>query len=446
MRQYHSIWVVRVILLITAAVLFISGCGVYFSGTDSAPSLDTWDKCLGGTSWEDPRSIQTTTDGGYIVAGGASSNDGDVTDNHGNTDYWVVKLDNAGIIEWQKCLGGTSIDIATSVQQTADGGYIVAGISYSTDGDVTGNHGDFDYWVVKLDDDGNIEWQKCLGGTGDDRAYSIQQTADGGYVVVGEVFSNDGDVTGNHGERDYWVVKLDDEGTIEWQKCYGGSAYDSPNSIQQTADGGYIVAGQTQSNDDDVTGNHGANDYWVVKVDDEGNIEWQKCYGGSGLDYARSVQQTADGGYIVAGGTYSNDDDVSGNHGANDYWVVKVDDDGNIEWQKCLGGTSNDYAWSIQQTADGGYIATGESSSNDDDVTGNHGSNDCWVVKIDDEGNIEWQKSLGGSESDRGRSIRQSIDGGYIVVSETESNDGDVSGNHGNTDYWVVKLDSNGGL
>jgi len=293
-----------------------------------------------------------------------------------------VKLDETGNIQWQKYLGGSDGDGAFSIQQTSDGGYIVAGVAYSNDGDVSGNHGDSDYWIVKLDETGNIQWQKCLGGSREDVAKSIQQTSDGGYIVAGITPSNDGDVSGNHGSADYWIVKLDETGKIQWQKCLGGSDGDGAFSIQQTSDGGYIVAGVAYSNDGDVSGNHGDSDYWIVKLDETGKIQWQKCLGGSSYDEAYSIQQTSDGGYIVAGYTYSNDGDVSGNHGDFDYWIVKLDETGNIQWQKCFGGSSYDYAQSIQQTSDGGYIVAGWTESNDGDVSGNHGNSDYWIVKL----------------------------------------------------------------
>jgi hypothetical protein len=409
-----------------------------------APLIE-WQKTLGGSGVDAAYSIQQTADGGYIVAGYSESNDGDVTGNHGGYDYWVVKLDSSGNIQWQKSLGGSDDDFANSIQQTADGGYIVAGRSSSNDGDVTGNHGGNDYWVVKLDDSGNIQWQKSLGGSDDDFANSIQQTADGGYIVAGESNSNNGDVTGNHGFFDCWVVKLDGNGNIQWQKSLGGSDDDSALSIQQTTDGGYIVAGNSMSTDGDVTDNHGFWDYWVVKLDDSGNIQWQKNLGGTDSDVAYSIQQTADGGYIVAGQSDSNDGDVTGNHGILDYWVVKLDGSGNIQWQKSLGGSVFDYAYSIQQTTDGGYIVAGRSSSNDGDITGNHGGDDYWVVKLDGSGNIQWQKSLGGSGVDRAYTIQQTVDGGYIVAGSSNSSDGDVTGNHGGADYWIVKLASTSG-
>ncbi|MCK9447722.1 MAG: T9SS type A sorting domain-containing protein [Bacteroidales bacterium] len=411
-----------------------------------APEIE-WQKCLGGSGEDYATYIQQTSDGGYIVAGYSSSNDGDVSGNHGESDYWIVKLDDSGSVQWQKSLGGTGEDVATSIQQTSDGGYIVAGYSYSNDGDVSGNHGFNDYWVVKLNYSGNIQWQKSLGGSHRDYAFSIQQTTDGGYIVAGYSYSNNGDVNGNHGSFDYWIVKLDDIGNIQWQKCLGGSDFDFAYSIQQTTDEGYIVAGYSWSNDGDVSGNRGNADYWIVKLDNIGNIQWQKSLGGNSIEYANFIQQTSDGGYIVAGLSDSNDGDVSGNHGGySDYWIVKLDKIGNIQWQKSLGGGDWDYATSIQQTTDGGYIVVGESTSNDGDVSGNNGDYDYWIVKLDDIGNIEWQKSLGGSNFDLARSIQQTTDGGYIVAGYSYSNDGDVSGNHGNSDYWIVKLTGTVGL
>ena len=236
------------------------------------PSIQ-WQKCLGGTLEDAAHTIQQTTDGGYIVAGSTYSNDGDVTDNHGEMDVWVVKLDNAGNLQWQKCLGGSGFDTPRSIQQTSDSGYIVAGLSESNDGDVAGNHGDFDSWIVKLDNAGNLQWQKCLGGTSFDEVRSIQQSSDGGYILTGRTASTDGDVTGNQGNSDFWVVKLDYTGNLQWQKCFGGTDYEDALSIQRTLDGGYIVAGLSKSDDGDVTGFHGVYDSWIVKLNSGIGVE-----------------------------------------------------------------------------------------------------------------------------------------------------------------------------
>lgn len=425
-----------------------------------APAIE-WKKTLGGTENDVTYSIQQTADGGYVLAGGSQSNDGDVTGHHGSNatfDCWVVKLDGSGNLQWQRSLGGTRDDYANSIQQTADGGYIVAGYSHSNDGDVTGHHGAAtapDYWVVKLDDSGNIEWQRSLGGTGTDKANSVQQTTDGGYIVAGTSDSNNGDVTGWHegfvfgiAASDYWVVKLNNTGDIEWQKSLGGSGGDAAYSIQQTTDGGYIVAGYSGSVDGDVTGNHGGGDYWIVKLNSNGNVQWQKALGGTAGDFARSARQTTDGGYIIAGYSGSSDGDAISDRTGVNYWVVKTDDNGNLQWQNAFGGrTFTDTPYSVQQTSDGGYIVAGYTyNNNEGDVGTTHGAPDYWVVKTDGSGNLQWQKPLGGSGNNYGYAAQQTTDGGYIVAGYTTSNDGDVSGNHGKSDLWIVKLAATAGL
>lgn len=416
-----------------------------YSCLGQAPSIE-WQKSLGGSNSDYSYSIQQTTDGGYIATGWSLSNDGDVTGNNGSNDYWVVKLDNNGSVQWQKSLGGSDEDYSWSVVETIDGGFAIAGWSKSNDGDVTGNSGFQDYWIVKLDSAGNLEWEKSLGGSDEEYAFSIQQTMDNGYIIAGWSKSIDGDITGNNGFTDYWVVKLDSVGIILWQKALGGSGDDRAWSIQQTTDSGYIIAGSSTSSDGDVTGNNGGFDYWIVKIDSIGNIEWEKTMGGSDEDEAWSIQQTMDGGYVVAGWTASNDGDVTGSNGYRDSWIVKLNNLGNIDWQKALGGSSDDRAYSIIQTNDGGYIVAGGSASIDGDVTDNNGEFDYWIVKLNNVGSLEWQKSMGGSNQDIANSIEQTPDGGFIVAGGINSGNGDISGYNGSGDFWIVKLGADASL
>ncbi|MBW2938820.1 T9SS type A sorting domain-containing protein [Aureisphaera sp. CAU 1614] len=407
-----------------------------------------WQNTMGGTDDDGSSSIYQTLDNGFILTGVTNSNNWDVTGNHGGADVWIVKLSNDGNIEWQKCLGGSGGELGWSIiQSTNEGneGYIVAGQTNSNDGDVSGNHGGSDAWIVKLSLTGEIEWQKCLGGSGEDKAYSIYETLDGGFIMGGITESNDGDVSGNHGHYDVWVVKLSNLGEIEWQKCLGGSEWEDGYSILQSIDGGYIIAGDTISNDGDVSGNHGYVDVWVVKLTNLGEIEWQKTYGGSGSDVARCIKQTLDGGYILSGDTWSGDGDVSGYHGLRDVWVLKISELGEIEWESAFGGWFGyEYAYSIVQTLDGGYIFTGVTDSNEGDVTGNHSDeDDVWVVKLTSEGSLDWQKCLGGTEWETGREILEIEKDYYVITGFTHSNDGDVSGNHSyDNDVWVVALNS----
>src|SRR5579883_2263275 len=410
-----------------------------------APPIQ-WEKSYGGDGYDVAFCVQKTNDGNYVIAGESNSTNGDVSGNHRDEDDWLIKVDGTDNLLWEQSMGGSYDDNAYNVQQTNDDGFIVAGVSSSNDQEVSGNHGGKDYWIVKLDRAGNIQWENSYSISGDDEAFSAQQTTDNGFIVAGITASNnDGDVTGYHGNitgvGDYWIVKLNASGTIQWQKTLGGGGTDEAHCVQQTTDGGYIVAGTSSSTDGDVTGNKGGSDCWIVKLDGNGSIQWQKSLGGSANDGANSIEQTNDGGYIVAGYTASDDKDVSGNHGGNDYWIVKLDGNGNIKWEKCYGGSGDDEANSVQQTFDGGYIVAGWTGSlNDGNVTGFHGVTDYWILKLDASGNLQWQEALGGSGEDRAQSVQQTNDTGYIVAGFSSSNDDEVTGNHGGYDYWIVKL------
>ena len=424
------------------------------------PTYIKWQHNYGGSADDYCYSIVQLSDGGYIAAGDSfSSNSGDFTGtNNGNDDFWIIRMNSLGQILWQKNYGGSSNDSANSIIQTSDGGYIVAGDTFSSaSGDVTGtNNGESDFWVVKLDSSGTIQWQKNYGGSGREFANDIQQTSDGGYIVAGGTLSSaSGDVTGtNNGGRDYWVVKLNNSGTIQWQKNYGGSGNEYLKSVRQTSDGGYIVGGYTDSSaSGDVTGtNNGGLDIWVVKLNSSGTIQWQKNYGGSDNDNSYSVIQTSDGGYISAGRTNSSaSGDVTGtNKGIADFWVVKMNGSGTLEWQKNYGGSDWDGADSILQTTDGGYFIAGYTdSSTSGDVTGaNNGNGDMWIVKIDNTGTLLWQHNYGGSDYDEAYAAVQTNDMGFVMCGETDSSaSGDVTGtNKGLGDYWIVKVDPNGVL
>ncbi|MDR2353872.1 MAG: hypothetical protein LBF22_12115 [Deltaproteobacteria bacterium] len=270
MKKSSQIKIFKILISVSASI-FLLAFFTHLGYAEISPPNIEWQKSFGGSGSDEVRSIQITPDGGYIIAGLSLSNDSDVTGNHGKNDSWIVKLDFQGTIQWQKSLGGSDDDETRSIQITSDGGYIIAGESSSNDGDLTGNHGHYDAWIVKLDSQGTIQWQKSLGGSYEDAASSIQITSDGGYIIAGTSTSKDGDVTVNHGEFDAWIVKLDSQGTIQWQKSLGGSEWDVSSSIQITSDGGYIIAGYSRSNDGDVTVNHGERDFWIVKLQGQVN-------------------------------------------------------------------------------------------------------------------------------------------------------------------------------
>jgi hypothetical protein len=374
--------------------------------TDAAGNIQ-WQNTIGGSNQDQLHSIQQTADGGYILGGYSMSNiSGDKTENNIDTtlstytnDYWIVKIDTSGNIQWQNTIGGNDNDWLYSIQQTTDGGYILGGSSRSNiSGDKTENSIGFDdYWIVKTDAAGSIQWQNTIGGSGNDHLLSIQQTADGGYILGG--YSNSGiagDKTeGCFGQDDYWIIKTDATGNIQWQNTIGGSYSDVLNSIQQTADGGYILGGYSQSNisGDKTENSNGGFDYWIVKTDASGNIQWQNTIGGNGnFDFLYSAQQTADGGYILGGRSNSNisGDKTENNNAGHDYWVVKTDASGNIQWQNTIGGNGDDYLYSVRQTADGGYILGGYSMSSisGDKTENNTGIDDYWILKLNGNYNL----------------------------------------------------------
>lgn len=392
-----------------------------------------WQKALGGSDHDFVYDVENTNDGGYIVAGDSRSFDGDATYCRGYYDIWIVKFNAGGAIQWQKSLGGDGFDNTASIKSTADGGYIILGSSSSRDGDVTGIHHAAgspyysDIWVVKIDSIGTIEWQKTLGGTLDEYGYGIDMTSDGGYIVVGETASSDGDISNAYGNYDVWVVKLSAIGDLQWEKTFGGQDTEHAYSIATTPDGGYIF-----------TGENSLNNVWVVKLYNNGLMEWQKTFGGSNWDLGSCIKPTPDGGYILTAYTQSNNNDVTGNHldslnnPSMDIWVLKLNSVGEVEWKKTFGGTSFDVPSEIQVISSNSYLLVGSTLSADGDITNNiyDGQDDIWVIKLDGAGNIIGQKVLGGTNIDHGIAIKATPDGGCIVVGSTISNDGDINGYH----------------
>jgi len=368
-------------------------------------TVNNGQKTFGGNEYDAAYSIQQTGDGGYIAAGYTTSFGA------GDDDIYVLKLDSTGSFKWQKTFGGSSDDLAYSIQQTEDGGYIVAGWTESF------GAGGYNAYVLKLLPNGDLDWEKTFGGTGEDKAHSIQQTTDGGYIVAGWTYSS------GAGNGDVYVLKLDSAGTLQWEKTFGGSNEDGAYSIQQTTDRGYIVAGWIYSSGADNR------DAYVIKLNSTGTLQWQKTFGGSSEDAAYSIQQTSDDGYIVAGWTKSS------GAGRSDAYVIKLNSDGIFQWQKTFGGSSEDAAYSIQQTSDDGYIVAGETNSF------GTGGYDTYVLKLRPNGDLEWERTFGGYNNDYAYSIQQTTDGGYVVAGWTysfaSSNDHDV---------YILKLDSNGDL
>jgi len=366
-----------------------------------------WAKTYGGEAEDVAYSIQQTSDSGYIIAGNSNSFCYTL-----NSDFWLLKLDSNGNVQWQKkygkCENYGQDEVATSVKENPDGGYIIAGYTYSS------GQGDQDIWILKIDAEGNVQWQKTYGGTNSDSPSSIKLTADGGYIVLGSTTSF------GAGNGDFWVLKLDDKGDVIWQKTYGDSSDEIATSIVVTSEGQYVIAGYAF-----MEGKKG--ELRILRLASDGTVIWEKGYGEWECDRAHAIQ-TADGGFAVAGYT------ASYGAGLRDFLVLKIDDFGDIQWQKAYGGTDQEQVNAIQQTSDKGFLVAGSTRSY------GAGNNDFWVLKLDKNGNPLWKKAYGGPQDDYAEDIQLTSDGSFVVAGST------YSFGFKSAEFWVIKADPYGNV
>lgn len=396
-----------------------------------------WQKSYGGASGEIAFSAIETPDGGFAIVGFTYSNNGDVSGNHGDDDVWVVKVDNEGSLLWQKTLGGSGQDIGTSILNTPDNGLIILASTLSNDGDITNNHGSQDIWIIKLDSVGNIDWQKTYGGSSSEYGGNFIDVTDG-IVIVGTTMSNDGDVSGHSGfSTDIWLFKIDYLGNLIWQKCVYSPKAHRGNNLRKTSDGGFYISSDSYDFDpicfDDV-------DARIVKVDSIGNFDFDYCRGGIGGDVTFNIIPN-----ITNGITYSN---VIGNGGGNitnfygwqDVWLVNQDSLGNIVWQKTFGGSARDVSINLLKTNDNKFLFAGTTESINGDITNYIGAGDAWLVKVDEFGSLVYSLCFGGTKYDEAWNSITTSDGKLLFVGSSSSDNIDVSQNKGLWDFWIVKL------
>jgi hypothetical protein len=352
-----------------------------------AVPLDTWSRTFGGNNEDWGEAVQPTSDGGYIVVGWTRPSDA------GDFDLWLIKTDAHGNKVWDRTFGGAGTDQGYSVQQTSDGGYVVTGKTCF-------GAGALDVWLIKTDATGAKVWDRTFGGVEGEYGNSVQQTSDGGYIIAAETDSY------GAGANDAWLIKTDADGNKVWDRTFGSAGYQFGRSARQTSDGGYILLGGIIPDTSALEWN-----IWLIKTDADGNEVWDRTFGGADNDYGNSVQQTSDGGYIVAGHT-----PVAGT-ASPDVWLIKTDANGDKTWDKTFDGTNMDYGNSVQQTSDGGYVITGETMTRSDIPV----DWDVWLIKTDANGDKVWDKTFGGENWDFGRSVQQTPDGGYVITGKTQS-------------------------
>lgn len=426
--------------LITLAFLLVT------LGMKAQVPPQQWSRHYGGADVDIPYSIKFTTDGGTIVAGYTDSRGGDVSPQPSREywDLWVLKLDQCGNIQWERSFGGTGYESARDILQTSDGGYVVLGETNSTDGGVINGYGGTkDIWLLKLSAAGNMEWQKRYGGTGLDIGNHIAASTDGGFLIAASSSSNDGDIRGNHSTGTYTdgvLIKINAGGVLQWSRCYGGSKNEELFDIE-VINGTTFIAGFTNSVDGDIPPNQKNYDVWLLAIDAVGNKIMSKIYGGSQNDVAYCMSKGANGSLTLAGYTTSTDGDVSGAKGSQDYWIINVDQRGRLNWQKVLGGTDAEYAKTIITDRDSSYIIGGVTYSDDGDVTGALGEGDFWTIKLSPAGDVLWKRNWGGSDNDHLRfMIRNPVRNEYYLAGDSESGDGDFNNAQGDADFAVIKL------
>ncbi|KPL05823.1 hypothetical protein AMJ71_10785, partial [candidate division TA06 bacterium SM1_40] len=361
-----------------------------------------FERTYGGSAWDVGSSVGRTDDGGYIVAGETYSF------GSGGADVYLIKTDGLGDTLWTRTYGGSQDDISYSVEQTGDGGYIIAGYTDSF------GAGEEDVYLVKTDGAGDTVWTRAFGGPEPDFGNSVEATDDGGCIVIG-ITSSFG-----AGSYDFYLIKTDGAGDTLWTQTFGGSEYDYGSSVKQTSDGGYVVAGHVNSF------GVGSEDIYLIKLDAAGDTLWTRTYGGSGPDGGRSVEQTDDGGYIIAGDTRSF------GAGVWDVYLIKTDAVGDTSWTRAFGGLDDEQAYSVDQTEDGGYILAGYTKSF------GAGQEDVYLIRTDAAGDTLWTRTFGGSDIDYSYSVQATDDGGYIIAGRTRSFGA------GNADVYLIKTDANG--
>jgi hypothetical protein len=409
--------------------------GAFSLSPQNAPVRKVWDKAFGGDKSDGLKAMLPTADGGFLL-GGSSKSDrgGDKSDScKGAADYWIVKIDEKGNKLWDKTLGGEGYDDLSTLRSTPDGGFLLGGSSSSNVGGDKSDSckGGPDYWIVKIDAQGNKLWDKTFGNNQYDVLCIILPVSNGGFLLGGSCWID-------KGAYDYWIIKIDAQGNKLWDKTYGGSKVsESLSTIVATTDGGFLLGG-----------NRGMwwADYWIIKIDAQGNQIWDKSYGGIDDDALATIHQTTDGGYLLAGCSFNDkcDDKSEDNKGVCDYWIIRIDAQGNKLWDKTFGNNDRDVPDNIFPMDDGGFLISGGScSTNGEDKTeDSRGYFDYWLLRIDADGNKLWDKTYGGDAWEVIFSVLSTSNNSFLLGGTSYSTkSGDKSeACRGEGDFWIIKI------
>ena len=434
-----------------ATILSGSFIALHLAAQTVSPPAIQWQRSFGGTNSEFAYCIRQTSDGGFIAGGiaGGGTGGNKTSPGLGREDYWVVRLNRHGDKLWDRAFGGDQGEVLFDLQQTADGGFILVGWSLSSN---TGNKtspglGRLDGWVVRLDAEGNPLWDKSYGSTNVEELHSVQLTTNGGFVLAG--------MAAYPNPPDYWVLWIDGDGNVIRERTFGGSNTENYPTVRLATTGSYVIAGSSTSpaSGSKTSSPFGSGDMWALRLDANGDKMWDRSYGGTEPEQFATIDSTADGGFVmaVASSSPASGNKTSPSFGMDDLWVVRVDEAGNRLWDQSFGGSGEEFAAQIRQTADGGYILAGSSASG---ISGNKttpfygGPNypwaggDFWVVRLDANGNKLWEQSFGGSKGDQLQSIMQCSDGGFILAgfSASPADGNKTTEQFGSGDFWVIKL------
>ncbi|MDO5509482.1 MAG: T9SS type A sorting domain-containing protein [Weeksellaceae bacterium] len=427
--------------LTLAVLLGFATCGVIQA--QQAPGI-IWDKSIGGEGPENVNVITVSDDETeFITAGISYSTTHHAEDFIGGGDALVTQgIVSSGALLNTFNLGGGDLDDLLGVSKTPDGGHLFAGLANSEDLGFE-NKGLSDAWFVKLNAQGQVVWQTTFGGSHFDWAYKALELENGDVIFAGHTRSNDFDAVGPlTGETNVWVGRFNPvTNEMIWQNKFGGNNLDTAYDMVQGLDGSFYIVGRTNSTD--VPNHKGDDDGYLLNIDGDGNLIWHTAFGGSSIDNFRHCHLDDVGNLVIGGNSMSTDGDLTGNHGSVDFWLLKISTLGEVIYSKNYGGTDIDRLYSIAKTHTGGTVAVGTTYSNNVDVTSNQGSNDFWVIEVDDEGTLLWQSTYGGSGGETALTVVPLTNGNFLVGGATSSTDGDISENLGNTDGWMIYIGEN---